>query len=142
MDHLAILTKKKYLPLILAGKKTIESRWYTTRRAPWNRIKKGETIYFKESGEPVTAKATVQDIIQTDNLTPEKIQTLLKKYEAFLGVPPERMPTWSATLQQKHYSILIFLEKAQTIEPFVVSKKGYGNMAAWISVENITQLQI
>ena len=69
MDHVAIVRKSwKLTDKILSGQKTIESRWYASRRAPWNRIRAGETVYFKNSGEPVTIKADVEKVLQFDNL--------------------------------------------------------------------------
>ena len=47
MHHLAILDKKrKLLSKILSGEKNIESRWYTQKRAPWDKIKVGDTIFL------------------------------------------------------------------------------------------------
>lgn len=65
MDHVAIMRKSwGLLPKILSGEKTIESRWYMARYAPWNRIEKGDIVYFKNSGEPVTVKAEVSKVMQ------------------------------------------------------------------------------
>ena len=65
MEHLAILDqKRKLLGKIISGEKTIESRWYKAKVTPWDRIKAGETVYFKESGEPVRVKATVSEALQ------------------------------------------------------------------------------
>lgn len=52
MHHVAIMKPSwKLIPKILSGEKTIESRWYQTRRAPWNGIAAGDVVYFKDSGE-------------------------------------------------------------------------------------------
>ena len=61
MEHLAIMRKSWGLTQkILTGQKKIESRWYKNKYRPWNQIQKGDVIYFKDSGEPVTIKATVK----------------------------------------------------------------------------------
>ena len=55
MEHLAILSKhSRLLAKILSREKTIESRWYKFKKTPYKNIAIGDTIYFKESGEPVT----------------------------------------------------------------------------------------
>ena len=78
MEHIAIMKKSwKFIDKILTGEKTIESRWYTSRRVPWNRIKKGETIYFKDSGEPVTIKAEADKVLQFSDLTPKTIEDIM-----------------------------------------------------------------
>ena len=74
MDHLAIMNASwNLIPKILSGEKSVESRWYKTKRAPWDKIKSGETIYFKNSGGLVIAKATVANVLQFEDLTKEKI---------------------------------------------------------------------
>ncbi|MBW3004549.1 ASCH domain-containing protein [Candidatus Woesearchaeota archaeon] len=135
MHHLAILSKKwKLLDLILNGQKTIESRWYQTRRTPWDNIKKGDTIFLKNSGEPVTAKAEVSKVLQFDlkQTTPEQI---LKIYGKRICINS------SKGLENKNYCILIFLKNPKRIPPFNINKSGYGNMSAWITVPNINNLK-
>ena len=61
MDHVAIMKKSwKLTEKILSGEKKIESRWYKSKYPPWGKIKKGDIIYFKDSGEPVSIKAKVE----------------------------------------------------------------------------------
>lgn len=52
------------IPKILAGEKTVESRWYLARRAPWDGIAAGDAVFFKDSGRPVTARARVAKVLQ------------------------------------------------------------------------------
>ena len=74
MDHIAILSKKLHLlNKILHREKTIESRWYKTKKKPFNTITEGDSIYFKESSEPITIKATVKRVILFEELTEQKI---------------------------------------------------------------------
>src|SRR3989344_1569690 len=81
MEHLAIMKKSwKLTEKILTGQKKIESRWYLSKYPPWNNIKPGETIYFKDSGEPVTIKATVSKVLQFDSLNPNKVREIIKEY--------------------------------------------------------------
>lgn len=138
MEHLAILNRKlKLLPKILNGEKTIESRWYKFRKDPYKRILPNETIYFKNSGEPVTVKARVKDILFFDNLENAQIKNILEKYGKQIGVDI----SYADKLQGKIYCTLIFLRNVEEIEPFNIDKKGYGNMAAWITVESIEQIK-
>ena len=74
MDHLAILSKEgKFLDKILSGEKSIESRWYKFKKTPYETIAAGDVIYFKESGESVTAKSQVSGVLFFDQLNEEKI---------------------------------------------------------------------
>jgi len=59
--HLAVLVEP-YLSLILAGKKTIESRFSVNRHAPFEQVQRGDVIILKRSGGPVEGLCTVSDV--------------------------------------------------------------------------------
>ncbi len=143
MHHVAIMNKSwKLIPQILSSKKTIESRWYQTRRAPWGAIKAGDTIYFKNSGEPVTAVATVADVLAFDGLPRKKLTQLLAQYGGSPGIcfsSPTQALRWTSG---KRYGILIFLKNPRTVKPFKVNKQGFGNACAWMTVSNIASLRM
>jgi hypothetical protein len=139
MEHLAILDKKrKLLAKILAGEKTIESRWYMSRRVPWGRIRPGEQVYFKESGEPVSAKARVKEVLQFE-LDPQKELELIKRYGKQIGMDEERLRHFVP--KGARYCILVFLEDVRQIPPFDIDKTGFGLMAAWITTASIARLR-
>lgn len=125
MHHIAIMKKSLgLLPKVVSGEKTIESRFYNSRRAPWRKIKVGDTVFFKNSGEPVTVSATVSEVLENPkNLDAYKLSICL------------------TDLPKKKYSILIFLTSVQKIEPFEINKKGFGSMSAWITVSDINKIK-
>lgn len=65
---------------ILMGTKTLETRRYIHKSVPWDKIQKGDTVYFKDSGCPVTVKATVSLVEQFADLDEQKRQHILKTY--------------------------------------------------------------
>ena len=141
MEHLAILEKKrKLLTKILLGEKTIESRWYKSKVAPWGKIKAGETIYFKESGDPVRAKAEIAEVMQF-YLPQTDIPDLLEKYskDICFNNPRSELIQWC---NQRKYAILLRLKRVELIEPFEINKRGFGLMAAWISVDRIEKIKV
>ncbi len=141
MDHLAIMDpRRKLLPLILNGKKTIESRWYVHKIAPWDRIKKGDFIYFKDAGKPVTLKAIVANIIQKELQTISDATSLIKDNIEKLQFSKNALIDHS-WLNGKKYGILIFLEKPISLEPFLINKNGYGSACAWITIPDINALR-
>lgn len=114
MDHVAIMNPKLgYIEQILSGEKKIESRWYKYRREPWNKIKAGEKIYFKDAGKPVTAVAEVEEVEQFEDLEGEK-----------------------------RYCILIHLKNPRRISPFNINKTGFGSASAWLCVESINSIRV
>ncbi len=142
MDHIAIMKKSWGLvPKVLTGEKTIESRWYKNRVAPWDKIKKGDTVYFKDSGEPVTLKTSVSGILQFSGLTPEKVKRILLKYGARDGLRTDELDKYYQLFRDKNYCLLIFLENPQKVKPFKINKAGYGAMSAWITVDDIKKLK-
>lgn len=137
MEHLAILSKQsRLLAKILSGEKTVESRWYKFKKTPYENIAVNDVVYFKESGEPVTAKTTVSKVLFFDNLNEEKIKDILKEYGARLGVSL----SYLKKVKDRNFCTLIFLEQLERIEPFEVNKKGFGLMAAWITTDKIEKI--
>jgi len=138
MEHLAILSKKrKLLNKILTGEKRIESRWYKFRRPPFRCISKGDMIYFKESGEPVSARAKVKNVLTYENINTNTIIDIIKEYGNLIGIDL----SFAKEVKDKRFCILIFLNDVQKIEPFEINKKGYGLMNAWISIDDINKLR-
>jgi len=126
---------------ILTGEKTVESRWYKSRHVPWDRLKSGDIIYFKDSGEPVTVKAKVVKVLQFANLTPEKTGQILTKYgKADLGTS-HIIPEIREYVSGKNYAIFVFFDNVEEIQPFEIDKRGYGMMSAWIAVDDINKLK-
>lgn len=139
MDHVAIMKKSwGLIPKVLNGEKTIESRWYQTKRAPWNKIKKGEMIYFKNSGEAITAKAEVSEVMEFEITEAQQVAELLNKYAKVIGISDDPNQ-WEV---RPRYCVLMRLVSPQAIEPFQIDKTGYGNAAAWLCVEDINKISL
>ncbi|MFH0701874.1 MAG: ASCH domain-containing protein [Candidatus Woesearchaeota archaeon] len=136
MKHLAILSKKgKWLAKILSGEKTIESRWYKSRKTPYQNISSGDVVYFKESGQPVTARAKVSKVLFFSELDERKIKEILKEYGKRMGI------SYSEKLLGKKFCTLVFLTAVEPVAPFNIDKTGYGLMAAWITVEKVGRMR-
>jgi ASC-1-like (ASCH) protein len=143
MHHLAIMKKSwRLLPKILTGEKTIESRWYKNKHRPWDKIKKGDIVYFKNSGGPVTVRAEVSNILQYADLKPEKVKEILKEYGVKDGLGIDEIDKYYEVFKNKNYCLLVFLKRPEKIEPFKINKSGFGSMSAWITVDNISQIKI
>jgi hypothetical protein len=142
MEHIAIMKKSWGLTeRILSGDKTIESRWYASRSAPWGRISPGESLYFKNSGEPVTIRATVSKVLQFDNLNQKKVNSILNRYWKEDGLEKEDVPKFFDLFKNKKYCILVFLKGAKKIKPFNINKSGFGAMSAWIMVDGLSKIK-
>ncbi len=139
MDHVAILNKKeKWLDKIISGEKTIESRWYKFKRKPYENINTNDIIFFKNSGEPITVMASVTKVLFFAQLNKNKVIDILEKYGTKIGVPM----SFASLVSEKKCCILIFLDKVKEIEPFNIDKTGFGNMSAWISVDDVNDIKV
>ena len=142
MEHIAIMKKSWGLTRkIFTGRKSIESRWYNTKRVPWNRIKIGETIYFKDSGEPVSLKAEVDKVVQYSNLKKSEVQKIIDVYRNDIGLGSDELPEFFEMIKEKKYCILMFLKNPMRVEAFEIDKSGFGAMSAWITVNDIGALK-
>jgi len=142
MQHIAIMKKSWGLTdKILSGEKKIESRWYSVKYRPWDRIKEGETVYFKDSGEPVKLKAEVNKVMQFTDLTPKRVKEILDEYGNDDGLEKDKIPEFFERFKDKKYCMLIFLRNPQEIKSFEIDKTGFGAMSAWITVDNISKIK-
>ncbi|RJQ18213.1 hypothetical protein C4573_00640 [Candidatus Woesearchaeota archaeon] len=142
MQHVAIMKKSwKLTEKILSGKKKIESRWYSSKIAPWDNIHAGDVVYFKDSGDPVTIRAEVEKVLQF-SLNRDKVKEILMQYGHADGIAIQDIQKSYEKLKKKKYCILVFLRNPFKITPFNIDKTGFGNMAAWIAVEDINSIKI
>lgn len=142
MEHLAIMRKSWGLTdKILNGQKKIESRWYSVKYRPWDCIKKGEIVYFKDSGGLVRIKAEINGVTQFADLSPEKVKEILDDYGKDDGIEKEKIPEFFERFKDKRYCILIFLKNPIKIKPFDIDKTGFGAMSAWITIDDISKIK-
>ncbi len=78
--HVAIL-KKPYVELVLAGRKTVESRLTQTKHPPFGMIKTGDMIYFKVSGGPFAAIAVAGPVEQYQSPSKTVMRELYQRLE-------------------------------------------------------------
>ena len=143
MEHIAIMKKSwKLLPKILTQEKKIESRWYKVKLPPWDKITKGDNVFFKNSGEPISVKTEVEKVVQISDLTSQKVKQILKSYGKQDGINKKEITKFYKIFKNKKYCILIFLKNPQKIEPFNINKSGFGNMSSWISAENPDKIRV
>jgi hypothetical protein len=140
MDHVAIMKKSWGLvPKIISGEKKIESRWYKNKSAPWGKIKEGDTIYFKNSGESVTASAKVSNVLQFNLQNVSDARNIVKKYGKKICLINSNPVTWG---KLPRYCILKFLKNAKYLDkPFNINKNGFGTGAAWLCVQDIIKIK-
>ena len=141
MHHVAIMKKSwKLLPLIEKGIKICEARWYKARFAPWNKIKAGDILYFKDSGDPVTLKSTVTKVFQYEvNNNGKALEIMNRHIIADTGTTNLSENIRDYILNKK-YAIFVYFGNVKKIKPFSIDKTGYGAQCAWITVDDIESI--
>lgn len=140
MDHIAILRKDWGLLLkILSGEKTIESRWYQTKKAPWNKVRTGDTIYFKNSGQKVEIKAEVEQVLQYEIKDVSNLRSIVDEYGDKICLVNRDIDSWSGKLK---YCILVFFKNVEKLEEtFDIDKTGFGISVAWLVVDDVSRIK-
>ncbi len=126
--HLMIV-HPQYVGPILTGQKLIEARLGTTRRAPYNKVHPGDTVYIKPTSQRVAAKAIVHRVDQYEGLNHEDIIRLKKLYnDRVLG--DDRF--WDAKADAT-YATFITLDKVTLLndERFVPAELLQPSRNAW-----------
>ncbi len=142
--HIAIMRSSwNLIPKILEGEKTVESRWYKIRACPWGRIFPGDTLYFKDSGKPVTVKARVTRVEEYILENPsDAIELFLTIKNQDLGVAASSLKEIPKHILEyitgKRYAIFVHFDQVEKLKkPFNISKEGFGSQAGWLCVEGV-----
>lgn len=120
---------------IFSGEKTIETRWYNSRRAPWGRIQIEEKVYFKDAGAPVTVVAQVAKVDQYEKVDESMRKKILAKYGSRALGTCEISDEIACHTRVKRYCVAVHLKNPRKVKPFEIDKRGFGAMTAWLCVE-------
>jgi hypothetical protein len=127
---------------ILTGEKSVETRWYKTARPPWGKVTEGDTIFFKDSGKPVSIKATAGKVRCISELNPLKVKDLLNEYCKHDGIAEKDIPAFYPLFKDKKYCMIVSLKNPKSITPFDIDKSAFGAMAAWITVSDVNKIKV
>jgi ASC-1-like (ASCH) protein len=134
--HLAIL-KKPYLDAILAGRKTIESRFTRARHSFISQVRQGDTLFLKASSGPVYGRASVAAVKHFEDLTPAKMAEIERQYnEHILGA----REYWQGKAGSK-YGFLVWLEDVRPVRPTEITKKDWRSWVVLTEKENFGLLE-
>lgn len=124
--HLAIF-KLGVGELILDGQKTIESRFATTRIAPFGVISTGDLVYIKPSGKEPIGQFRVKKVIFYDGLEVGDVGEIREKYEKALAMDEDY---WKSKENSK-YGTLIFIGECSRFitSPVKFNKK---DLRGWV----------
>ncbi len=125
--HLVIL-KKAYLDLILAGRKTIESRFVKTRMPPFGCVRQGDKLFLKESAGPVCAVATAAEVKHLEDITPGSMSEFRQRYNGQICGDDSY---WQSKMDCA-FGTLVWLSDVRPISPVRINKKDW---RAWVVLQ-------
>lgn len=136
--HLMIV-HPRYAAKILSGEKLVEARLGQDRRAPFDRVEPGDTIYIKPTSQRVAARAIVHRVDQYEGLDHSDIDRLKDLYnDRVLGDDT----FWDAKADAK-VATFITLDKVQLLrdERFVPSELLVPSRNAWRVLSSLRKHQ-
>ena len=93
--------------------------------------------FFKQTGDNVTAVATVAKVIQINNLNETNFKEIIDKYNDKILLRNASYHFY----RDKRYAILVFLKSPHAIKPFQINKHGFGSSCAWLCVDDINRIK-
>lgn len=123
--HVAIFSEP-FLSLVLAGTKTVESRFSRNRCAPYGEVGDGDIILIKEVAGPICGVALAKRTWCYDLVT-EPIERIKDRFGAGIWADDE---FWSSRADAL-YATLIELEATASISPVYCDKR---DRRGWVSL--------
>jgi hypothetical protein len=125
--HLAIFSDP-FLSLVLAGRKTVESRFSRNRQAPFGEIRVGDVILIKQKAGPIRGLALAKQVLFYD-LTAQSLARIRQWYGDALGVDE----AFWASRSHSAYATIIELAEAAAIDPLSCDKR---DRRGWVSLRS------
>lgn len=140
MDHIVYVDAKEgELEKLLDGTKTAILRGATGRRLPYGRVNPGDRLYFIRNNSEglVQARATVSEVMNSEALSPEQSEQVVRQNQDKLQFTPRQVKRWAG----KRYLVMIDIGAVEKVEPFPIDKSGYGNMDDWLPVGDVESVR-
>jgi ASC-1-like (ASCH) protein len=127
--HLGVFNEP-FLSLIFEEKKTIESRFSKNKISPFNKAQKGDIVFLKKSGGPISGFFIVKNIHYYETPSNEELNHIKKEYSEGICVNAVN-DFWEKRIAARYISLLE-IECTKRLKPFLIDKK---DRLAWIVVE-------
>ena len=136
MDHIVYVdVDAKELEKLILGTRTMIVR--RAEEVPYGTVNPSDTLYFIYDGDRlIRARATVKDVLYSDQLTEKTSASLLQAYQGQLQLTKKEMERWV----RKQYLVLITVENTTPIKPFAVDRSNYGGQDNWLLVGDIQKV--
>lgn len=125
-DHVAIV-HPWVAEALLAGAKTIESRFSRDKRPPFGRVDKGADVYFRVAGGGYAVRASVRRVQCLDNLTPQRVSEIEAQHRDQIGGDDAY---WEAA-RAARCATLVYLSRCEPVSQGPTLDRQRGDRRAW-----------
>lgn len=128
--HLVVL-RDEYLALLRSGRKQVECRLSTMRRAPFEVVAPGDLLWLKLPSRPVLAVATAGRCLFRELHRPSDLDGLVRRYGDLICAADgffADAATWA------RYISLIWIETFVVMQPMPVHKS---DQRAWVLLDQM-----
>lgn len=132
--HLAIFSSNA-VEAILAGEKTIESRFSQKRIAPFGEVKVGDMVYIKPPGKEVVGQFKVKKVLSFEGLEKEDWDMIQERYGAGLSLGTKSADEkFFDGHKNAQFGTLIFISQ---VEQFIISpvKISKSDLRGWVVLD-------
>lgn len=133
MQHLAVFSTGG-IESILRSEKTLESRLARFRFAPFNKIKKGDIVFMKESGGPVVGKFEAGQVTFLSDLDRKKVAGIRSRYGKQLQVGDG---FWKQKKDAKYATFIKIKDPVKLNSPVFLDKH---DRRSWIVIKTSPEL--
>ncbi len=132
--HLAIL-HKPVIDAILAGSKTVESRFSEKKVAPFGVIGVGDLVFMKEPGGDIIGQFRVRKVFNYEGLTEKDVTKIFADFRREIGWGnPEEEAAFLTQKKAARFGTLIFIgESERLITSPVIFKKS--DRRGWVVLD-------
>ena len=142
MDHIVYLDlKSKEMDKLATGQKTMIIRGASEKRFPYNKVRKGDELYFlydDEDESKIKSKALVYSVFNSEILNEKESLELVNQKQTYLQLTPEQIKRWAG----KKYLILIEITNFEFVDCISLDKSKYEIVNDWIPIDDIKNVKI
>lgn len=132
MAHHLVILKKAYLDRILDGSKTVECRLSCVRLPPYGSVRRGDTLWLKQSGHWIRGTARVRSVRYFHPLDRAMLALLKERYSRAIGADRSFF-RWK---KQRRFATVIRLSQVRDIAPIAYPKS---DRRAWVVLPGPSQ---
>jgi hypothetical protein len=125
--HLAIFTEP-YLEFLLNGKKTVESRFSITRRAPYGKVDPQDILILKKASGPICGACEVASV-WSYKVDLESLREIRERFAE--GLCADESDFWTAR-RSCRFATLMLIANVTRLKPFMISKQ---DRRGWVVLE-------